>query len=280
AFNRLEDVGLEVGVDLGRHFYLKGSLTAGNPVFLRDPNALAGDNGTSNLLRKNPDPVIKSGVVIPYDAAVQSLDEDGDLQKGGALGLRFASEDGETGLDALAFGRERKLAKTLDIRGSFYGGDLDLLDGPAGIDPAKVAFPVTSDRKREVGADLWLYRGGLSFFGQYVDQDLGGLGRIGYEGEFAWRFDLPLAASFGGRQLFPSIQPAVRYSKLTPDYKSPPQSPSPSFAWPWEKWDAGLRVAIVAGVDVTAEYSHNTFTLGSGAKRHNDELLATLRWQI
>ncbi len=36
--------------------------------------------------------------------------------------------------------------------------------------------------------------------------------RTGYEAELAWRFELPLAWAVGGRQLFPSIQPAVRYS--------------------------------------------------------------------
>src|SRR5690606_12302853 len=37
AFNRFEDLGLELGVDLGRHAYLKASYTQGNPVFMRDP---------------------------------------------------------------------------------------------------------------------------------------------------------------------------------------------------------------------------------------------------
>jgi len=41
AFNRIEDVGLELGADIGPHVYVKGSLTTGNPVFMRDPNALA-----------------------------------------------------------------------------------------------------------------------------------------------------------------------------------------------------------------------------------------------
>ncbi|MEO1087185.1 MAG: hypothetical protein AAFY88_23360, partial [Acidobacteriota bacterium] len=42
SFNRAEDVGIEAGFDLGRYFYLKASITQGNPVFYRDPNALAG----------------------------------------------------------------------------------------------------------------------------------------------------------------------------------------------------------------------------------------------
>ncbi|HEX2164587.1 MAG TPA: hypothetical protein VHM02_11615, partial [Thermoanaerobaculia bacterium] len=43
AFNRFEDTGAELGLNLGRHVYVKATATQGNPVFLRDPNALAGD---------------------------------------------------------------------------------------------------------------------------------------------------------------------------------------------------------------------------------------------
>lgn len=282
AFNRIEDVGVELGFDLGRHVYLKGSLTQGNPVFLRDPNALAGDNGTPEFRQPDPNPDLKNGIVIPYDAATQDIDVDGNLQKGLGLGIRFASEDGANGFDVLVFGRRRTLADHVDFKGSFYGADIDLLNGPEVpfLTRADVTFPLTSDRKQEVGGNVWLYLGGGSFFGQYVDQDLGGLGRIGYEGELAWRFDLPLAASFAGRQLFPSIQPVVRYSKLDPDYRAAPRSTSPSFAWRWEKLDFGLRVTIISGLDLTAEYAKNDFILGSGAKRDNNETLVTLRWRI
>jgi len=41
-----------------------------------------------------------------------------------------------------------------------------------------------------------------------------------------------------------------------------------------------VRLAIVAGIDLTAEYSKNEFILGSGAKRNNHETLVTLRWRI
>lgn len=282
AFNRIEDVGLELGLDLGRHVYLKGSLTQGNPVFLRDPNALAGDNGTPEFRQPDPNPDLKSGIVIPYDAATQGIDVDGDLQKGLGLGIRFASEDGANGVDVLVFGRRRTLAQRVDFKGSFYGADIDLLNGPevSFLRPADVTFPLSSDRKQEVGANVWVYLGGGSFFGQYVDQDLGGLDRTGYEGELAWRFDLPLAASFDGRQLFPAVQPVVRYSKLDPDYRAAPRSPTPSFAWQWEKLDFGVRVTILSGIDLTAEYSKNDFILGTGAKRNNHETLVTLRWRI
>ena len=83
AFNRFEDPGLELGVDLGRHVYLQGSLTQGNPVFLRDPNALAGDNGTPEAIRactRIPTRELNSGIPILYDAEVEDLDVDGDLE--------------------------------------------------------------------------------------------------------------------------------------------------------------------------------------------------------
>jgi hypothetical protein len=179
------------------------------------------------------------------------------------------------GVDLLAWGYKRKLADTVSLEGSFYGGDLDLLRGPLNMFP----FPITSDDKQEVGGNLWLYLGGFSLFGQYVDQDLAGLKRTGAEAELAWRFDLPLVFASGGRQLFPSIAPAVRYSRLDPDFEAPPVTPSPSFAWEWEKIDLGLRLAILAGIDLTAEYSINQFVLTSGREVNNDELLVTLRWR-
>jgi hypothetical protein len=276
AFNRFEDAGAELGVSLGRHVYAKLSATQGNPVFLRDPNALAGDNGVDELLRPNPDPELKSGVVLLYDAEVEDLDGDGDLELGGGLGIRFADEAGRSGVDVLIWGYERTLAETVDLEGTFYGGDLDLLDGPGDLTP----FPTKGDEKREVGANLWLYLGGFSLFGQFVDQEIAGLPRTGLEGEVAWRFDLPLVWAVADRQLFTFAAPAVRYSKLDNDFRAHPQSPSPSLAWDWEKLDYGIRLGVFQGVDLTAEYAENRFILGSGAERENDELLTTLRWRM
>jgi hypothetical protein len=276
AFNRIEDIGLELGADIGQHFYVKGSVTAGNPVFLRDPNALAGDNGTPALRQPNPNPELKSGVVILYDARVQDLDTDGNPQLGLGLGWRTADAEGRNGIDVLAWGRRRKMATTVEIEGSFYGGDLDLLNGPADL----FQFPVKNDTKREAGANLWLYLGNFCFFGQYVDQDLAGLPRTGIEGEVAYTFDLPLVWSLGERQLFPWIAPAVRYSMLDNKFLAPAQTPSPSFAWDWRKIDAGVRLGIVGSTDLTLEYADNDFILRSGAHRNNNEYLVTLRWRV
>jgi hypothetical protein len=276
AFNRFEDTGVELGASFGRHVYLKASVTQGNPVFIRDPNALAGDNGTPIFLQPNPDPELKSGIVILYDAEVEDVDVDGDPEIGAGLGVRFADEEGRNGVDVLAWGYERTLAETVDLEGTFYGGDLDVLNGPFDLTP----FPLLSgDEKREFGANLWLYLGGLSFFGQYVDQELAGLPRTGIEGEVAWRFELPLVWAIGERQLFPFVAPAVRYSKLDNDFRNHPQTGTPSLAWDWEKLDAGVRLGIFPGTDLTLEYADNSFILGSGAEAENNEYLATLRWR-
>jgi hypothetical protein len=276
AFNRFEDIGAELGVDLGRHLYLKVSATQGNPVFLRDPNALAGDHGTPAELEEHPVLPLNSGVVIFYDAEAEDIDLDGDLEVGGGLGLRFADEAGRNGIDFLAWAYRRTLAARVALEGSFYGGDLDLLNGPRDPSP----LPIRGDEKKEAGANLWAYWNGLTFFGQYVDQKVAGLGRTGIEGELAWRFDLPLVWALGDRQLFPSIAPSVRYSNLDNDFRNVAPTPAPSFAWDWRKVDYGLRLAIVSGTDLTLEYADNRFILGNGRPAKENELLATLRWKI
>lgn len=276
AFNRFEDLGAEAGIDLGRHVYLKTSLTQGNPLFIRDPNALAGDNGIAELLETNPDPELKSGIVILYDADVEDFDAE-NLEVGVALGSRFESATGLVGAEVMLWGRERELADTVDLHGTFYGGDLDVLLGPLNLFP----LPLSDTNKRELGINLWLYAGGFSLFAQVVDQEVAGLDRTGIEVETAWRFNLPLIGSIRGKQVFPHVQPALRYSKLDPDFDGgDTRHPAASVRWEWEKIDVGVRLALVSGLDLTVEYADNSFILGSGAKGENNELLTTLRWRL
>jgi hypothetical protein len=276
AFNRFEDTGAELGVSLGRHVYVKATATQGNPLFIRDPNALAGDHGIPAQLRDFPDPELKTGIVLLYDAEVEDLDVDGDLELGGGLGVRFADEGGVNGVDVLAWSYQRTLAETVELEGTFYGGDLDLLNGPFDLFP----YATRGDEKKETGANVWVYFGGLSFFGQLVDQEIAGLPRTGLEAELAWRFDLPLWLSIGERQLLTFVAPAVRYSELDNDFRNPPKTPSPSLAWDWKKLDAGLRVGVIPGADLTVEYADHEFILGNGAKRENNEFLTTFRWRV
>lgn len=278
AANRFEDFGVELGADLGRFLYLRGSVTAGNPLFFRDPNALAGDNGTPFFrnVQAGSSPPLKSGVLILYDAEVEDFDLDGDPEYGAGIGARAASADGSRGFDLLIWGYQRTLAKTVALHGTFYGGDLDLLNGP--FDAAPVALD--GDEKRDFGANLWLYLGGFTLFAQTLDQDIAGLERTGFEVEAAWRFDLPLVWGLAGEQLFPMIQPAVRYSSLDPKFRPHPLYPAPSIGWDWTKLDYGLRLGIRSNIDLTAEYADNEMTLFNGRKVSNNELLTTLRWKM
>jgi len=283
AFNRFEDQGVELGLEMGRHAYVRFSATQGNPLFFRDPNALAGDNGTEDrdpALHPNPTPDLASGFPILYDAEVEDLDADGDLELGWGLGLRFGDPRGGRGVEILGWGYERDLADTVALEGTFYGGDLDLLNGPFDEVGLQAGLPIDGRRKQEIGANLWVYLGGFSLFGQWVDQEVAGLDRSGWEVEASWRIDLPLVAATGGQQLFPSIQPAIRYSRLEPDIVGGGPFPGPSVRWEWTKIDYGVRLGIVGGTDLTLELQDNEMTLASGAKLSNDELLATLRWRV
>ena len=46
AVSRFEETGAEAGGSFGPHVYWRASATGGTPLFFRDVNALAGDNGT------------------------------------------------------------------------------------------------------------------------------------------------------------------------------------------------------------------------------------------
>ena len=276
AFNRFEDAGVEVGADLGRFVYLKASLTQGNPLFMRDPNALAGDNGTPADFDPTRVAELGNGFPILYDAEVEDLDVDGDLETALGLGVRWESLSGETAFDVLAWHTQRDLADTVPLEGTLYGGDLDLLLGPFNAFP----LPVTDDGKQETGVNLWLYAGGFSAVAQAVDQEVAGLDRTGLEVELAYQFELPVRWAAAGRQLFPYFQPAVRFSEIDPDFAGgSPQFPGPSLRWAWTKIDYGFRLGIVAGTDLTVEFADNTLET-AGGDLSLDELLATLRWRI
>lgn len=284
AFNRAEDVGLEVGFDLGRHFYIKTSFTQGNPLFIRDVNALAGDNGTPELDPTSfPDPELKSGLPIFYDADVDDLDFE-NPETGLGVGFRLVDDSGRFGLDVLAWGYARDLAGTVDLHGTYYGGDLDIMTGPFPNGIPGAFAPTTppnlrGNEKREFGANVWLYAGSFSLFAQYVDQELAELPRTGYEVEAHYEWEMPFIELFG-QQVFSFIAPAVRYSKLEPDFQTAATYPAPSVKWPWEKVDLGLRLGLINGLDLTLEYADNTFWRGPTGqiKGSEDEYLATFRY--
>jgi hypothetical protein len=269
AFNRFEDHQLQIGGNVGEHLYWRTQFSTGNPVFFRDPNALAGDNGNDDLRFPNPDLHLNSGFPILYDAEVEDVSFE-RAEIGTGLGLRFQTEDKTKGVDFLAFYYQRELAERADLRGTFYGGDLDLLDGTGGI-----GLPVRGNDKEEYGGNAEFRWEKFRVFFQGVHQEIAGLERNGYEIEFLFRADLPLAYSAGGKQLFTFLQPVFRFSFIDNDFVSDPRFVAPSVKWDWKKYDLGVRVGIIQGVDLTAEYSFNDITAARPVNA--DEFLTTLR---
>lgn len=267
SFNRFEDTQLLIGGTIGRNFYWRAQASNGNPLFMRDPNALAGDNGTSTRVPPAPTAEYGSGFPILYNAEVESLFfETDNVQIGEAIGYRWTTEDQRAGFDLILFHYKRELAAEADLYGTFYNGDIDLLDGAFGIG----AFPLTSDAKEELGGRIYGEWGGLAGTAQYTQQDIGGLERYGWEVELGYHFAL-------NRGWIESIQPAARYSVIENHFTNA-RFPAPSVWWDWAKLDAGVRVGLPKGFDVTAEYT--VHDVESRFPLELREVLVTVRWRV
>lgn len=265
AFNRLEDVQLLVGGTLGRNVYWRAQVSNGNPVFFRDPNALAGDNGTDELLRQEP-AELGSGFPILYDADVEDYVFDtSHLEYGGGLGYRWQRDD-SSGVDVLLFHYQRELAETVELEGTFYGGDLDLFDAGG------IRLPFSGNEKVETGARLYAEWGGLTVVGQHVLQVVAELDRDGSELEIGW--ELPF--SFGS--VVSSIQPAVRASLMDNHFRGPRAFPAPSVWWDWIKYDVGVRIGLFSRFDLTIERAFHD--VDSPIPLDFDETLVTLRARL
>jgi hypothetical protein len=269
AVGRFEQPQLQVGGVFGGHVYWRGMVGNGNPLFFRDPNALAGDNGTPERQPGTVNPIYESGFPIFYDAKYQDLNPSGKFEWGGGLGLRAGGD--HAAIDLLGWYFKRDLQDVVRLRGTFYSGDIKLLKG------VFVPLPFSGNEKHEAGHTVEARLGGGRLFAQYVDQTIASLPRRGVEAELAWR--LPLNGLFlvGESPVGNWLQPVVRFSHIDNRFVTPRQYPGPSVGWDWTKVDLGLRIGLVREVDVTAEYTLNSMTLFDGSKAHPDELLITLR---
>jgi hypothetical protein len=278
AFNRLEDVGFMGGGSIGRNLYWRLSGTSGNPVFFRDPNALAGDNGIPELLTLNPDPRLKSGFPILYNAETEGYFlKTEHAQFGQGLGYRWQNDAQTFGFDAIAFHYRRSMADEEHLYGTFYGGDLDILNGPE-LPGVSLALPIHGRRKEETGARIYVEWHGLTSTAQYTKQSIAGLHREGEELEAGYQIPFSFGPSVGGESIVQSIQPTVRWSGLQNQFKGPKTYPSPSVWWNWIKLDYGVRIAFAKHVDLTIERTkHN---VAAPVKLDLSETLATLRVRI
>ncbi len=272
SFNRMEDTQALAGGTVGRNLYWRLQVANGNPLFFRDPNALAGDNGTPELnplVHPHPDPRIKSGFPILYNAEVESLFfDDEHVQFGQGLGYRWRRADQHFGFDAIAFHYRRTMSDDeKGIDGTFYGDDIDLLLGPL-----EKGLPLHGRTKEEYGARIYSEWHGLTAIAQFTKQAIAGLQRQGYEVEAGYAFNTP-------KGVLQSIQPAVRVSGLTNRFRGNARLfPAPSIWWPWTKIDAGVRIGFIHNIDLTIERAkHN---IGAPRKLDLAETLVTLRARI
>ena len=269
AIARFEQPQVQVGGTLGSHVYARLQVGNGNPVFLRDTNALAGDNGTPNRFPGSPERVYETGFPILYDAKPQDVNFDGRVEWGFGLGSRWGRDDA-TAVDVLAWHFRRNLADAARIRGTRLLGDLDILRGEG--------FPLAFEGrgKAEWGVNVQGRTRGFRVFGQAVHQDLAGLGRIGYEVELAWV--RPLSGLFLVKEspFLNWVQPVVRVSFIDNRFDGRREYPSLSVGWDWLKYDLGFRVGLLRGLDLTAEYSRHDAVVRDGVI-HPDEALLTLR---
>lgn len=274
AFNRFEDTQLLVGGTWRRNLYWRLQASNGNPLFMRDVNALAGDNGTPDRVPGRVMPRLNSGMPILYNAETESLFfETGNVQLGQAIGYRWQSQDETMGFDAIAFHYRRSLADRQELTGTFYGADLDLLDGALGI-----SLPVRDRVKKEYGTRIYAEWRGLTAIAQFTKQRVAGLNREGYEGEVGYRFPFAFGPRLGGDTLFQSIQPAVRWSRLDNRFRGPGTFVAPSVWWDWTKIDAGVRVGFARNVDVTIE--HTESDIDAPIELSQKETLVTLRVRL
>ncbi|HEX6098851.1 MAG TPA: hypothetical protein VF432_21225 [Thermoanaerobaculia bacterium] len=271
SFNRFEDTQVRVGGTIGRSLYWRAQVANGNPLFFRDPNALAGDNGTDAELRGERSD-FGNGFPILYNAETEDLFFNTEnVQVGGALGYRWQREDQMAGFDAMVFHYSRDLADRADLTGTNYGGDLDLLvlDELPGVPPRGLV--IDGRKKTETGAMVYAEWHGGTVIGQYTAQTIAGNDRSGWELEAGYRFPLDL----GWVQ---SIQPAVRASAIENDFGPVVGFPAPSIWWNWQKYDAGVRVGLQRGIDVTVEYT--THEVESRFPLDLREALVTVRWRM
>ena len=270
AFNRFEDVGFMTGGTVGRNLYWRLQATSGNPLYFRDPNALAGDNGIRELLQPNPDPRLKSGFPILYNTETEGYALDTQhVQVGEGIGYRWQNAAQTFGYDAIVFHYRRKMSDAEDapLTGTFYGVDIDLLEGP--LDRGIV---LRGNRKEEAGARIYTEWHALTSTLQFTKQAAAGLHRQGEEVEAGYQIPL-------GNRWVPSIQPVVRWSGLQNSFKGDPTAfPAPSIWWNWTKTDYGVRIGLPRGSDLTIEHARHN--IASPRKIHPDETLVTLRVRI
>src|SRR5260370_3596285 len=193
------------GGSIGRNLYWRLEATSGNPLYFRDRNALAGDKGIRDLLLPHPDPKLKSGFPILYNTETEGYFlKTEHAQFGQAIGYRWQNDAQTFGYDAIAFHYRRTLldGENAPLTGTFYGVDIDLLEGP--LDRG---LTLRGDKKEDTGARAYTKWPGLTSTAPFTKQSFAGLHRHGEEIEAGYQIRLANAC-------VPTIQPTARRTTL------------------------------------------------------------------
>ena len=272
AVGRFEMPQVQVGGALGRRAYWRAQVGKGNPLYYRDTNVLAGDNGTrpSTLTRS---PAYDTGFPIFYDAKADDLDTEGQLEWGAGLGVRRVQPEPAHGLDldGLGWYFHRRLADSVVLRGTSDRGDLELLRGHG------FPLPFEGRGKSEAGLNLAARHGRWRLDAQLVRQDIAKLVRKGFDAELSALVGLPGLFLVGETPVGNWIRPVVRVSIIDNLFDAPVTYPALSVDWDWRKYDLGLRLGLLRDVDLTVEFSRHDMIVPTVGTLHPDEWLVTLR---
>jgi hypothetical protein len=270
---RFEMPQVQLGGSLGGHAYWRAQVGKGNPLYYRDTNVLAGDNGTRPEGTLTPSPAYETGFPIFYDAKVDDLDTHGQIEWGGGLGLRRTAKEGTRGVsaDLLGWYFHRRLADSVALPGTTDRGDLELLRGKG------YPLPFEGRGKSEAGLNVAARYGKWRLDGQLVRQDIATLVRRGFDAEVSLHLALPGLFLVGETPIGNWIRPVLRVSIIDNLFDAPVTYPVLSVDWDWRKYDVGLRIGLLREVDLTVEYSRHDMIVPTVGTLHPDEVLVTLR---
>jgi hypothetical protein len=273
AVGRFEMPQVQLGGRLAGPLYWRAQVGRGNPLYYRDTNVLAGDNGAIGPGTTADAKAYETGFPIFYDAKADDLDTHGQVEWGVGLGLRRVREGGSeaVGVDLLGWYFRRRLSDKVPLRGTIELGDLELLRGRG------FPLPFSGRDKWEAGLNVALRHGRWRLDGQLVRQSIAGLVREGFDAELGAVFALPGLFLVGETPVGNWIRPVLRVSIIDDEFGAPLEYPALSVAWDWRKYDLGLRFGLVRDVDLTVEYSRHDMIVPTVGTLHPDEFLVTLR---
>jgi hypothetical protein len=273
AVGRFEMPQVQLGGRLAGPLYWRAQIAKGNPLYYRDTNVLAGDNGAIGPGTTPDARAYETGFPIFYDAKSDDLDTHGEAEWGLGLGVRHVREREQrtTGADLLGWYFHRRLSDKVPLRGTTEFGDLELLRGEG------FPLPFSGRDKWEAGLNVALRHGRWRLDGQLVKQSIAELVRRGFDAELGAVFSLPGLFLVGETPVGNWIRPVIRVSIIDNKFEAPLEYPALSVDWDWRKYDLGLRFGVVRDVDLTVEYSRHDMIVPTVGTLHPDEFLVTLR---